>query len=328
MTTILILSRRELESLVPFADYVEAVAEAFRLHAAGRSVAPAPLYIAGEDGGFHVKGASLPLGPGYVAFKTNANFPENKRRAGLPTIQGAVLLLDARTGTPLALLDSSEITIKRTGAATALAARYLARPESATATICGCGAQGKSQVMALRHVLDIRRVFAWDADADAARAYAAEMSGEHGIEVVPARDLASATLASDVIVTCTTSTRPFLGSSAVRPGTFIAAVGADNPHKSELHPELMARAVVVPDVLDQAVYMGDLHHALDAGVMTREDVRAELGTLISGAGPGRARPDEITIFDSTGTGIQDVAAAARAYEVALTRQCGSRIELG
>ena len=107
----------------------------------------------------------------------------------------------------------------------------------------------------------------------------------------------------------------------------IAAVGADNPHKSELHPELMARATVVPDVLDQAVYMGDLHHAMDAGVMTREDVRAELGTLISGAGPGRARSDDITIFDSTGTGIQDVAAAARAYEVALTRQGGSRIEL-
>jgi alanine dehydrogenase len=327
MSTILILSRRDLEPLVPFADYVEAVAEAFRLHTRGRAVAPAPLYIAGEDGGFHVKGASLPLGPGYVAFKTNANFPENKRRAGLPTIQGAVLLLDARTGTPLAILDSIEITIKRTAAATALATRYLARPESATATVCGCGAQGTSQLLALRHVLDIRRVFAWDADADAAVAYAAQMSGEHGIEVVAAPDLASATLASDVIVTCTTSTRPFLGASAVRPGTFIAAVGADNPQKSELHPELMARATVVPDVLDQAVYMGDLHHAIDAGAMTREDVRAELGALVSGDLRGRSRSDEITIFDSTGTGIQDVAAAARAYEVALTRQCGSRVEL-
>lgn len=327
MSTILILSRRDVEPLVPFADYVEAVAEAFRLHAAGRSVAPAPLYIAGEDGGFHVKGASLPLGPGYVAFKTNANFPENKRRAGLPTIQGAVLLLDARTGTPLALLDSIEITIKRTAAATALAARYLARPESATVTVCGCGAQGKAQLLALRHVLDIRRVFAWDADADAAAAYAAQMSGEHGIEVVPAPDLASATLASDVIVTCTTATRPFLAFCAVRPGTFIAAVGADNPQKSELHPELMAHATVVPDVLDQAVYMGDLHHAIDAGAMTREDVRVELGALVSGDARGRSAPDEITIFDSTGTGIQDVAAAARAYEVALTRQCGSRIEL-
>jgi alanine dehydrogenase len=327
VSTILILSRRDLEPLVPFADYVEAMAEAFRLHAAGRCAAPAPLHIAGEDGGFHVKGASLPLGAGYVAFKTNANFPHNGRRAGLPTIQGAVLLMDARTGTPLALLDSIEITIKRTGAATALAARYLARPESTTATICGCGAQGRIQLQALLHVLPIRRVFAWDADAQAAAVYAEQMSDKHGIEVVAVGDLASATLVSDVIATCTTSSRPFLGSSAVRPGTFIAAVGADNPEKSELHPELMARAAVVADVLDQAVTMGDLHHAVAAGVMRKEDARAELGAVVSGAAPGRTRPEEIIVFDSTGTGIQDVAAAVRAYETALTRQCGSRIEL-
>jgi ornithine cyclodeaminase/alanine dehydrogenase len=328
MSAILVLSRRDLEPLVPFADYVDAVAEAFRLHAAGRSAAPPPLHIVADGGGFHVKGASLPIGAGYVAFKTNANFPENGQRAGLPTIQGAVLLMDARTGTPLALLDSIEITIKRTGAATALAARYLARPDSATATICGCGVQGRIQLQALLHVLPIRRVFAWDADARTAALYAKQMSDEHGIDVVPASDLASATLESDVIVTCTSSTRPFLGASAVRPGTFIAAVGADNPEKSELEPALMARAIVVPDILDQAVHMGDLHHALAVGVLTKEDARAELGAVISGTAPGRAHPDEITIFDSTGTGIQDVAAAAVAYELALTRQCGTRIELG
>ena len=327
MSTILILSRRDLEPLVPFADYVDAVAEAFRLHAAGRSVAPAPLHIAADDGGFHVKGASLPRGAGYVAFKTNANFPANGRRAGLPTIQGAVLLLDARTGTPLALLDSIEITIKRTGAATALAARHLARPDSATATICGCGVQGRIQLQALLHVLPVRRVFAWDADARVAAVYAQQMSEAHRIDVAVASDLASATLKSDVIVTCTSSTRPFLGPSAVRAGTFIAAVGADNPEKSELAPELMARAIVVPDILDQAIHMGDLHHALAAGALRKEDAHAELGVVISGTAPGRARLDEITIFDSTGTGIQDVAAAAVAYELALKRHCGSRIEL-
>ncbi len=109
------------------------------------------------DGGFHVKAASLALAPGYVAVKTNANFPDNRRRAGLPTIQGAILLFAAADGTPLALLDSIEITIKRTGAATAIAARYLARPDSQVATICGCGEQGRVQLAALRHSLDIKR---------------------------------------------------------------------------------------------------------------------------------------------------------------------------
>src|SRR5438045_6389014 len=326
MGGILVLSREDLRSLLAFEDYVEAVSEAFRLHAQGKAVTPPPLQLDAVDGTFHVKAASLPIGNGYAAFKTNANFPNNRRRAGLPTIQGAVLLMDATTGTPLALLDSIEITLKRTGAATALAARHLARPDSSVATICGCGEQGKIQLLALRHVLDIRQAYAWDVNRNAAAAYAVQMSAEHGIEVVANPDLSSATLQSDVIVTCTTSTVPFLGPDDVRSGTFVAAVGADNPQKSELHPGLMARAVVVTDILEQCIVMGDLHHAGGAGAMAREGVHAELGALISGAATGRTRPDEITIFDSSGTGIQDVAAAVRAYQLALARRSGSRVE--
>src|SRR4051812_34729954 len=139
--SLIVLSRRDLAALMPFAEYVEAVAAAFGLHAQGRALAPAPMHIPAEGGGFHVKAGSLPLGAGYAAFKINANFPDNRRRHGLPTIQGAIVLFDAARGTPLALLDAIEITIKRTGAATAVAARYLARPDSRVATICGCGEQ-------------------------------------------------------------------------------------------------------------------------------------------------------------------------------------------
>jgi ornithine cyclodeaminase/alanine dehydrogenase-like protein (mu-crystallin family) len=153
------------------------------------------------------------------------------------------------------------------------------------------------------------------------------MSDAHGIEVTPSRDLRSAALKSDVIVTCTTATEPFLGPDDVRPGTFIAAVGADNPHKSEIRPALMAKAVVVTDILDQCIEMGDLHHAIDAGAMTKEDAHAELGELICGTAQGRTGPDQITIFDSSGTGIQDVAAAAKAYQLALAHHRGSRVEL-
>ncbi|HZO47035.1 MAG TPA: ornithine cyclodeaminase family protein [Xanthobacteraceae bacterium] len=325
---IILLSRSDIETLMPFGDYVEAVANAFRLQAEGQATTPAPLHIPAEGGGFHVKSASLPLGRRYVAIKTNANFPQNRRLRDLPTIQGAILLFDAEDGRPLAFLDSIEITIKRTGAATAVAARYLARPDSRTATICGCGEQGRIQLAALRHVLDIRRVFAWDREAAAAAGFADAMSKRHGIDVEAPASLRAATLESDVIVACTPSRQPYLGPGDVRAGTFIAAVGADNPDKSEVHPDLMARATVVTDILAQCATMGDLHHAIAAGRMTLEAVHAELGDLVAGRRVGRSRADEITIFDSSGTGIQDVAAAARAFELAHERGVGTRFRLG
>src|SRR5437016_3111635 len=139
MNEFLILSRRDLRGLMRFADYVEAVAEGFRLLAEGCCASPVPTKIPADHGTFHVKSGSLPRGAGYVAAKINGNFPRNRARNGLPTIQGAVFLADASNGRPLALIDSMEITLQRTGAATAIAARYLARPEATTATICGCG---------------------------------------------------------------------------------------------------------------------------------------------------------------------------------------------
>ena len=219
--------------------------------------------------------------------------------------------------------DPACIELKRTGAATAVAGRYLARPDSRTATICGCGEQGRIQLAALRHLLDVKRVFAWDKDAAAAAGFVGAMSKEHGIDVATASNLRAATLESDVIVTCTSSREPYLGLDDVRPGTFIAAVGADNPQKSEIHPELMARATVVADILAQCATMGDLHHAIRAGRMTPGAVHAELGDVVIGRRRGRSGADEITIFDSSGTGIQDVAAAARAFELARERGVGT-----
>jgi ornithine cyclodeaminase/alanine dehydrogenase len=322
MSDFLVLSRSDLRRLMRFEDYVEAVADGFRLLAEGRCESPMPIEIAAEHGTFHAKAGSLARSTGYVAVKINANYPANRTRQGLPTIQGAVYLADAGNGRPLALLDSMEITLQRTGAATAVAARHLARADATTATICGCGEQGAIQLTALRHVLKLTKAFVWDIDGEAARAFAKRMVGETGLEVHAADDLAEATRASDAIVTCTSAREPFLGVEHVRPGTFVAAVGADSPAKSEIKPELMARATVVADVLAQAARMGDLHHAIAAGAMTIADVYAELGRLVSGEVAGRRHAEEITLFDSTGTGIQDVAAAARAYELARERGVG------
>jgi alanine dehydrogenase len=309
----IVIDRRELASLMDLAAYYDAAEAAFRAHAEGRTIAPPPLHIALDEGGFHAKGASIDIAQGrYVAVKVNSNFPGNPAR-GLPTIQGAVLLYDARDGRLLAILDSMEITSKRTAAASALAARHLARADASSIAICGCGEQGRAQLTAIARVLPIRRVNAWDADAARCAAFAADMRAALGFEVTPTPHLADATRAADIVVTATTAKSAFLTRDHVSPGTFIAAVGADSPHKSEIDPSLMAEAKVVADLVSQAQVMGDLHHAIDAGAMTAAGIHAELGEIVIGRKPGRENATEITVFDSTGVAIQDVAAAVWAY---------------
>lgn len=304
----LVLARRDISGLMDPAAWLEAVEAGFRAAAEGKAQAPPPMTLPGRGGAFHAKGASLITGRLYVALKLNGNFPGNPEARGLPTIQGAILLCDGETGSLLAIMDSIEVTLGRTAAATALAARFLARPGSATLLVCGCGAQGAAQLAALREVLPLTRVFAWDRDRDRARAFA----GETGAE--PVIDLEASARASDAIVTCTTARAPFLEAGFVRAGSFIAAVGADSPEKSEIAPALMAGALVVADAIDQCAAMGDLHHAIAAGAMTRGKVHAELAELVTGRKPGRTSDDQVILFDSTGTAVQDVAAASSIYE--------------
>jgi ornithine cyclodeaminase/alanine dehydrogenase-like protein (mu-crystallin family) len=304
----LIITRGDLAELMGPADYLEAVELGFRAAAQGKAHAPPPLAVEGSGGTFHAKAASLRLDKMYVALKLNGNFPGNPAEHGLPTIQGAILLCDGENGSLLAIIDSAEVTLKRTAAATALAARHLARPDSGTILICGCGAQGDAQLEALRAVLPLERCFAWDRDAARTAAFAERFGA------VAAANLGAAALQSDVIVTCTTAREPFLGPDMVRPGTFVAAVGADSPDKNEIHPDLMARATVVADVLAQCREMGDLRHALAAGALRIDQVHAELAELVAGTRPGRTREEEIILFDSTGTALQDVACAALIFE--------------
>lgn len=324
----LVFTRRDVQALLGLEECIIAVEAAFRLHAEGRSLAPAILGVPAGEGGFHVKAAGLDLGRRYFAAKTNANFPGNPRKHGLPAIQGVIVLCDADDGRVLAVMDSMEVTTRRTAAATAVAAKRLARAESATATICGCGTQGRAQLRALARVLPLRRAYAFDTDPAAVRAFVDELSAELEIEILPAVALAQAVGKSDVCVTCTPSRAPLLFRGDVRPGTFVAAVGADSPEKQELDPLLMAAAVVVVDVLDQCASIGDLHHALEAGALTREDVHADLASVTTGRKPGRQSAAEITIFDSTGTALEDVAAAAVVYEKALAARMGLSVSLG
>jgi alanine dehydrogenase len=324
---VLILSRRDIAGLMRPADYLGAVERGFRAAAAGEAFAPMPMHIPARDGGFHAKGAAIGGERAYVALKLNGNFPANPAERALPTVQGALILCDAETGSPLALMDSIEVTLRRTAAASALAARWLARPESETLLICGCGEQGRAHLEALAEVLPIRRCLAWDADADRTAAYVRDMA-RPGLAVEAAASLAEAGPASDVVVTCTSARSPFLGPEHVRPGAFVAAVGTDSPDKSELSPELMAAAAIVTDVTAQCAEMGDLHHALAAGSVNLADVRAELAEIVARTRTGRCSAEEILVFDSTGTALQDVAAAAAIYERAAADPARLRVALG
>jgi alanine dehydrogenase len=322
---ILLLTSREIQNLLTLDECIGAVEHAFRTYGEGMAVPPGVLSMHTEDGAFHVKAGLLELDRPYFAVKVNGNFPENGSRFGLPTIQGVIVLCDAGNGTPLAVMDSRDITSLRTAAATAVAVKFLAREDSRTATICGCGNQGHIQLKALLRVRRLRNVFAYDKDGEKALHLARELGSALKISVTPTDDLSAAVRQSDICVTCTPSRQPLLGVDDVSPGTFIAAVGADNPQKQELHPSLMAGSKIVCDILEQCAVMGDLHHALDAGVVTRANVHAELGEVVAGKKRGRESPEEIIIFDSTGMALQDVAAAAVLYEKADRQGCGVRL---
>ncbi len=324
----LFLDRRDVIALLPMEACIAAVESAFAAHASGSlPAAPAVLGSQVENGGFHVKTAAIGVTPGYYAAKINANFPDNPERHGLPAIQGLIGLFDTATGRPLALLDSIEITILRTAAASAIAVRYLALPNAETLLICGCGIQGRAHLRALSLVRPLRRVLAYDRNPAQLRAFVAEMSVESGIAVEPVRSLIEAFPRCDIAVTCTPAREALVSANDVRPGQFLAAVGADSEGKQELDPKILRKSRVVADIAEQAARMGELQHALAAGLMEIGDLHAELGQIIAGKRPGRTSDEQIFVFDSTGTALQDVAAAAAAYERALAGRRGRELSL-
>jgi alanine dehydrogenase len=312
----ILLTRSDVAALLSIDECINAVENAFKLYGEGQAAPPGILGVHARDGGFHIKAGLLALKRDYFVAKVNANFPQNVQRFGLPTIQGIIALCDAENGYPLALMDSIEITIVRTGAATAVAAKYLARRDSHVATICGCGNQGRIQLRALSKVLPIERFHAFDHDSNRASQFADEMSAALHLKAQAVSDLKSAVRESDVCVTCTPAKEYFLKKEHVRPGTFIAAVGADNAEKQELDPQLFIANKIVADILVQCATIGDLHHALGKGLLTKAEVYAELGEIVAGKKAGRSSREEITIFDSTGMALLDAAAAALVYEKA------------
>jgi alanine dehydrogenase len=321
-----VLTRHEVAQLLDIEECISAVEAAFRLHGEGKTQQPGILGVHADGGVFHIKAGIMQLERSYFVAKANANFPNN-RSSGLPTIQGVIIVSDATNGRLLALMDSIEITIVRTGAATAVAAKYLSRENAKTALICGCGSQGRISLEAIMKVRSLGKVFVYDIDATLMQAFAEDMATRFGIEVIATGDLGESARQSDICVTCTTAREHFLLRDHISSGTFVAAVGSDSEDKQELEPGLLAASKIVTDITSQSAAIGELHHAIEAGSVTLRDVYGELGEIVAGTKRGRTSEDEITIFDSTGMALQDVVASAIVYERAVQRGVGGRVTL-
>jgi len=322
----LVLTRSDVEALLSPDDCRIAVEEAFRAFGNGETAAPAIVGVRAVDGGFHIKAGLWRSGRCFFAAKVNGNFAGNSAR-GLARIQGVVVLSDGDTGEPLAMLDSASITTLRTAAATAVAARHLARQDASIVTICGCGIQGRAQLIALSRVRTLRKVFAFDLDGQRAEDFAREIKDALTIETLAVDDVRIAARVSDIVVTCTSSNTPLLFAGDLSPGAFVAAVGADSETKQELDAALLSTVTVVTDVTAQCAAIGDLHHAIAAGTMQPDRVHAEIGEIVAGQKRARSSADEVIVFDSTGIALQDVAAAAAVYEAALRAGRGTTVTL-
>ena len=280
---------------------LEAVRDAFVAYARGEWTMPPKVYVpAYPAGDFRAMPA---LGAGHALLKWVTSFPGNPAK-GLPTVTGLVLLSDASNGMPKAVLDAGAVTALRTGAAAVLAAETLGRSDSEVAAVIGAGVNGESaaRTFAARG----RRVLVWDVDAGRADDVAQRIGGE----AASSREEA---LAADVLVTVTPGREVVLSEGLLQPGQHASLMGADGPGKAEIAVAELARVRLFCDDWEQASHNGDLVHGVEAGVVSRDDV-AQLGDVLIGTAEGRTSDDEITLFDSTGLAIQDLAIALAALE--------------
>ena len=295
-----VFAARHVYEAVDPSDAVDAVREAFVAHAHGEWLMPSKVYVpAPPDGDFRAMPAR---GGGYSVLKWVTSFPRNPER-GLPTVSGIVLLSDATDGRLLAQLDAGALTALRTGAAAVLAAETLAAGDGPAAVI-GCGVNGRA--VARTFLARKRDVLLWDSDTERT----ARVAGELGAAPAGSREEA---LAADVIATVTPGSELVFDRGTLRAGQHVSLMGADGPGKAEIAVEELTRARVIVDEWEQASHNGDIARAVEAGILGRDDV-VELGGILAGDRAGRTGSDEITVFDSTGLAVQDLAVAALVYE--------------
>jgi len=315
-----IIEEAALREAMTTARAVDVIRDAFRADGEGRTLVPTVinLEIPGAHGEFHVKTAHI-TGVPHIAVKIASGFYDNPAR-GLPSGSGLMVVLDASTGLPAALLlDNGFLTDLRTGAAGAVAAGVLACRAIGTVGVIGSGVQARVQVQCLRVVRAFTRLVCWSPTRQHLERYCREMRAD-GYDAQPASGPEAVCRAADVLITATPARAPIVRAEWLHEGLHVTAVGSDTPGKQELDAACLARAdLVAVDRLAQCAAFGELRHALEGALLTRENVR-ELGSIVAHREPGRTRDDEITIADLTGVGFQDTAIASEAYAACVRGQ--------
>lgn len=324
---LIVLSERDVLDLLPVADCIAVMEDAFRTVAAGGYAQPQRLiaWLPGGRGAIGTMPGFL-ASPDAIAAKVITVFPEN-RAAGLESHQGSVLLHETKTGRPLAVVHAGAVTAIRTAAVSGLATRILAKESAARVALLGSGTQARTHLDALRAARKISNVAVWSRTPENARAFAREAAAKHNIPVEAAATPREAIDGAEIVCTLTAATSPILEGGWLEPGMHVNAAGSSVPPFRELDAQAVARARVFVDnrecVLNEA---DDLRVPLAEGAIDLDHILADLGDLVTGAVAGRTSSDDITLFKSVGMAIEDVAAARELYARALDQGRGTRID--
>lgn len=318
----LVLTAQEVMQVLDMDLALAASETAFRAYGVGRVNMPPKSYLTLAQGDFRAMYGEIFLPEGHICGLKWVNVHPGNPSRGLLTVMAKILLNDPDTGVEFADLDGTKITDFRTGAAGGLAARHLARPEAARLGMIGCGAQARTQVAALLKVRPIKEIAVCSHHLDHARAFAEEITAIHGVVARPVASAQGAVEGMDIVVTTTPSTTPVVQRDWVSPGAHINAIGADAAGKQELAPAILKAAKVVVDDWAQASHSGEINVPLARGELSPEQVYGCLGEVVAGKKPGRMSPEEITVFDSTGLIIQDLALGYAVYLRARARSLG------
>jgi alanine dehydrogenase len=327
----LILTGNQVRRLLDMGEVLVAVEKAFRFKGLGRVQMPPKSYLffPEQDGDLRTMPSYVP-DEGVAAVKIVNVHPQNAKY-GLRTVMASLILIDPRTGEPMAFMDATHIAAMRTGAAGAIASKYLARKEPKVAGLIGAGSQARTQALGLvsmYEALDEVRVF--DLYRDKAKALVRELKKEYswqigGIKLAETAE--DCVRGADIVTTVTPSRAPIVEDEWIAPGMHFNCIGADAPGKQEMDPRILKRAYLVIDDWEQASHSGEINVPLSKGELVKEDVDAEIGEIAAGTKPGRMSDDEITVFCSTGLAVQDCLTAKLVYEAANREGVGRHINI-
>lgn len=319
----LILTNNQIKQLIDMPKVLKVIESAFRLYSKNLVQMPAKIYLHLDkyEGDFRAMPAYIERMEACGLKWVNVH-PRN-RRFGLPAVMALIILSDPKTGLPLAIMDGTYITNLRTGAAGGIAAKYLARKDSSIIGLVGCGAQARTQILALKELFNIKKVYVWGNKVEYAKKFIKDTK-YLGLVMEIKDKIYDCVKEADIVVTTTPVRKPIVKSRWIKEGTHINAIGADAKGKEELEPDLLKRAKIVVDDWNQASHSGEINVSISKGIVTKKDIYATLGEVLIGKKKGRTSPREITIFDSTGLAIQDVAVANLVYKKAVKKKIGLR----